>query len=189
MWNASIRNEGKSMKRRLFNILSALSLLLCIATIAIGIRSMWVTTTWTYAGEGRGPDYVVTSRHGCIEVQYVPLRPGAALQRAGGFSSWSTDIFRSSSRWDHLGFDVHLQNATTATGLLWIVIPDWFICSITAVFPSLWYRSYRRRRLAERKGLCLKCGYDLRATPDRCPECGTPVSATLDSLRDTSSRG
>jgi hypothetical protein len=39
-----------------------------------------------------------------------------------------------------------------------------------------WPQEKRERRA--RKGLCPRCGYDLRATPGRCPECGHDPSAT-----------
>ena len=51
-------------------------------------------------------------------------------------------------------------------------IPYWLLATAAGVLPALWvWRRSRDGRL-RLLGLCPACGYDLRATPGRCPECG-----------------
>jgi hypothetical protein len=58
-------------------------------------------------------------------------------------------------------------------------ISHWVIFAVFGLLPLTRLiigsrRRWRRRRLTAR-GLCVGCGYDLRFTPDRCPECGRVV--------------
>jgi hypothetical protein len=52
------------------------------------------------------------------------------------------------------------------------VVPYWPLVLLASAIPSVrvitWYAGHRRFL----KGRCRQCGYDLRATPERCPECG-----------------
>ena len=43
----------------------------------------------------------------------------------------------------------------------------------TGVVVAWGVSAFRRERRQRPRGLCARCGYDLRATPERCPECGT----------------
>jgi len=56
-------------------------------------------------------------------------------------------------------------------------IPYWALVAAACVLPALQLVAAVRRRRRRRSGRCLVCGYDLRATPERCPECGTVAVA------------
>lgn len=61
-----------------------------------------------------------------------------------------------------------------------VTFPLWLLVVLFLLIPGAWtVHSRRRRRIQYRlsKSLCAGCGYDLRASKDKCPECGTPIPA------------
>jgi hypothetical protein len=65
-------------------------------------------------------------------------------------------------------------------GQYFIVMPLWFLMLFCLIAPSLYARKFLILRRRKRDGLCLACGYDMRATADKCPECAwTPPPAPI----------
>jgi hypothetical protein len=113
-----------------------------------------------------------------IVVHSFAARPAGSFESQLVWDEPAMPIIRSASAWtgtggwDHewIGFGV---SSSPARG--WrrrvITVPLWFVAAILLAAAASAVRALRRSRRAA--GSCAVCGYDLRATPDRCPECGT----------------
>jgi hypothetical protein len=87
-----------------------------------------------------------------------------------GFLIGHPDGSREFNRWGFAYRDEVWNNGMANHGDAWV--PLWLPLTLSLPIVVPWFRGQivRRRRLAESR--CVFCGYDLRATPGRCPECG-----------------
>jgi hypothetical protein len=77
-------------------------------------------------------------------------------------------------------------NHWTRWNIRQVTVPFWIVAVLTGLSAAL-FALLSQRATANTKGLCQTCGYDLRATPDRCPECGTIPQVKNANANGTSS--
>lgn len=81
-------------------------------------------------------------------------------------------------QWDRGGFTWSHRRSSRDL-ILTAVAPFWSVALAAGAVPLGWTGLRLRARLRARRGAtlgrCPACGYDLRATPDLCPECGRPT--------------
>jgi hypothetical protein len=174
------------MRRPLFNVLAGLSLALCLATVAAAIRGFWINDNFIrrhiyFAGDGslacRNLIGFNFHRWG-IEIGTARrINPLALERESHPQTEWSYDHSDSDpvNRFALL-FGTYSRYVGTTdpipTSSWSLFIPYWIVIALTALEPVLAFRAAMRERQRRRTGICPICGYDLRATPDRCPECG-----------------
>lgn len=135
------------------------------------LGGLFPSTPPVYQGQLKGGD-------ARVDVDGLPLRftwiepLGTNRSDENPACTWEVDLAdlpAVRNRW-HLRLDVQAAS-----------VPYWVLTTCMACVPLLQFAMLIRGRLARRcrslGRLCTQCGYDLRATPDRCPECGVVPAA------------
>jgi hypothetical protein len=174
------------MRRRLINLLTIASLLLCVAVAALWVRSYWIADQALFcAGERLCGMHAVRGRIGLnwtsSDSYWSDANVGTGWQHTPTIRIIPPDPDLDQVYRDHfLGFAIDqfpfTPNLTTSPQTNHVlVIPHWSLVAACLVLPGLLARSRRRRLLRRRPGLCSSCGYNLTANVSGvCPECGEP---------------
>jgi hypothetical protein len=175
------------VRGRILHILLAISLAISVLSLIAWPFSYFWTVRITYVGSS-------STLHGWTSTgQFIAMRQSGDgmpefLQRNNITpDGWHIDPARfhpryydSVERWNAFRDSLRPQARTTSMPLpsgrvinqRMIGIPFWPIVWLFAMPPAIAWQRRRVRRRRQRQGLCARCGYDLRASAGRCPECG-----------------
>ena len=180
------------MARRLLKLLALLSLLLCVAAAKMWVIDRQPSVVFCVVPTGRaaGTTVLAVTHHdgqltcGVFRHYSQTAKPDFywGPDHEGGILHAFALLMLS----DHGGIWPHLGGfgATVfdnGPGDVWfnaasiVLVPTWFAVLTLWLLPAAKAFGLIRRRRRVARGHCIRCGYDLRATPDNCPECGTPV--------------
>jgi 4-amino-4-deoxy-L-arabinose transferase-like glycosyltransferase len=176
--------------RWIFNGLAALSLLLCVATAALWLRSYWTVDAIFHLNPLHRSDVYSDRGTLCLDITSTDESRNSST----AWRYWHIRI--SSDRRRHLEIGEgqsflarlgvgYLPNYLTLSGSsgAQFFLPHWLFCVMFLIAPVIRRRRWLRNRPLRQTGHCVSCGYDLRATPDRCPECGTPIENAVQAKR------
>jgi hypothetical protein len=172
--------------RILLNALTAVSVLLCIGASVLWVRNYWAGEFISVESR-HGTCLVGASRgqllcHGADEplrwrLEHFRHDPAIGIGifwisgiREGVATHGSAFKFvnRGGKMWRWASFKIRQGRHH------YLMMPVWALCAVFAILPGV-RLAVRLRVLTRRQagsGLCVFCGYDLCATPERCPECG-----------------
>jgi hypothetical protein len=159
------------------------SLILFVATAALWVRSYWRSDLfgWIQPVQPQADSLFIhlESGRGGLSI-YAGFRShwdGATCIRTGWLwvsddrppiphAGWGRD-----NRW---GFG-YQSIRLTSVDYRWFIFPAWLPTCLFAALPLSRLGLSIRHRRRIREGHCRQCGYDLRATRHRCPECGARI--------------
>jgi len=184
----------KRLVRILFTSLAALSLLICLATAVLWVKSYktaWIVFRTTpptelQFGASCGELWAYHATDPIIQNSGPPGWHINPYPTPDNVRDWGYGPRYLPFHFDHFGLGwgsgpYATRPSRTAAVL---IVPCWLAFVLTLLLPPIWLYSWRSQRMRHSRstaGLCPICGYDLRATPDRCPECGAISKAAKPS--------
>ena len=149
------------------------AIIVVLAFAALGCGVAWATRLWWNAPGGPlfGTRFGFSILNGVVSIEAdlpIPFAPEEGWGEYLEFGSFGAWVFPTEM------YEYHYNTGRHVVGL---EIPLWFLLALFSAYPlANFVRGPLRRHRRRRKGLCLKCGYNLTGNVSGvCPECGEAI--------------